>query len=295
MNADYHLDYVYNADYHLDYVYFENPRVYGGISIYQIGRMFANKATIVREHRHTNLYELTVVTSGAGYVSTNQVSSPVRTGDIYINMPGDLHRIESSRDDPLKFDFLAFTVHEPQFQMFEDIVQRVASPEKRIIQDERISSLVVDAIAETIGDEPYSVTVLGGIYRQIIAYLLRDIQGLSRKIAEPRHGDILCYNIMHYIDTHIYTMKGLDELSAFFGYSYGYLSAQFHHMTSRTLSDYYLERRLEEARVLLVTTRRTIAEIADQLRYSSGYALSNAFRKRFGMSPKFYRDKFNCG
>lgn len=187
-----------NAEYHLDKVYFENPRVYGGISIYQIGRMFSNKTTVIDEHKHTNKYELTVVTSGAGYISTNQASSFVHRGDIYINMPGDLHRIESSQDDPLKFDFLAFTVHDPQFQEFEPLMQSISAPDKRIIHDERISSLVVDAIAETIGNEPYSVTVLNGIYQQIIAYTLRSIQGIQGMTAEPQHGNILCYNIMHY-------------------------------------------------------------------------------------------------
>ena len=101
----------------------------------------------------------------------------------------------------------------------------------------------------------------------------------------------LCYKLMHYIDTHIYTMKSLCELAEFTGYSYGYLSALFRQTTSNTLSGYFREKKLDTARMLLLEHNLGVTEISDMLNYASVYAFSKAFRNFYGVSPTAYAKK----
>ena len=91
------------------------------------------------------------------------------------------------------------------------------------------------------------------------------------------------------MDTHIYSLKSLKELEDFADYSYGYLSALFKRTTGNSLSDYYRERKLEAARILITENRIKATEISEMLGYSSVYAFSKAFTKRFGLSPRDYR------
>ena len=101
----------------------------------------------------------------------------------------------------------------------------------------------------------------------------------------------LCYQIMHYVDTHIYTMDSLSELADTTSYNYSYLSDLFKKVTGDTLQSYYQSRRLRAAQLLLRENKLKLGEIASLLRYSSIYAFSRAFKDRFGLSPSEYRKK----
>ena len=99
--------------YHLNNPYFQNPLVFDGICVAQIGRMFCKSDTVIDPHLHTDLFELTIATGGKGTVTTNGVEIPVEKGDIYLSYPGDFHQICSSETHPLKYDFFSFNSKNP--------------------------------------------------------------------------------------------------------------------------------------------------------------------------------------
>ena len=94
---------------------------------------------------------------------------------------------------------------------------------------------------------------------------------------------------MNYIDTHIYSIKKLEDLAKITDYSYGYLSALYKKTTSNTLSDYYHEKKMDAARLLILENKYKIIEIAEMLNYTSVYSFSKAFTKRYGISPRNYK------
>ena len=94
---------------------------------------------------------------------------------------------------------------------------------------------------------------------------------------------------MNYIDTHIYSLKNLEDLADITDYSYGYLSALFKKTTSNTLSNYYHEKKLDAARLLILENKYKIIEIAEMLNYTSVYSFSKAFSNRYGVSPRNYK------
>ena len=96
---------------------------------------------------------------------------------------------------------------------------------------------------------------------------------------------------MNYIDTHIYSLTSLDELATKFNYNYSYLSSLFSRATGKTLREYYLERRLEVARTMVLEKNKKIWEIAEMLNYSSAFAFSKAFTAKYGVSPKQMRQQ----
>lgn len=64
----------------------------------------------------------------------------------------------------------------------------------------------------------------------------------------------------------------------------------FKQQTHMCIRDFSLECRLQVARHLLLTTETSIKEIAYSLRYSHASSFVRAFRRRFGQSPKLYRE-----
>ena len=279
-------------NYHLNKHFFKEPLQYDGISVYQIGRMYCKEGSVVSAHVHTDLYELTIVTSGGGEIVTNGVATTVKRGDIYLSMPCDTHEIRSGGEEALKYDFFAFTCQKEGFkQELEHIMEHYYSPVNRVFQDERVRQMIGDAIAELNGERLFSEELLAALFRQIIIYTIRGFRQIApdKQLDTVTSAEVLCYRLMNYIDTHVYSMKNLEELSEITGYSYGYLSALFKKTTSQTLAHYYYEKKLDVARLLILEERFSITEISEMLNYASVYSFSKAFHKRFGESPRIYR------
>ncbi len=285
-----------SKDFHLNKCFFENPLDFEGIRVSQIGRLYCNATTIVDTHLHTDLFELTVVTEGVGIVTTNGASVRVERGDIYLSLPCDTHKIESDSKEPLKYDFFAFNCNiDVIHRALEKISENYHLSNTRIFRNEQVRQLIGNAIAELNDKKEFSNELLVSIFRQIIIYTIRGFSNIkpSTYPNAVTSSEILCYKIMNYIDTHIYSIKNLTELSKITDYSYGYLSAIFKKTTNDTISNYYYKRKLETVRLLLLENRLKITEIAELLNYSSVYALSKAFTNHFGVSPRNYRNNIS--
>lgn len=284
-------------NYHLNKAFFRQPLVYEGLSVLQIGRMFCKSTTIIPTHMHLDCFELTVVSGGEGRIYANGVPTAVKKGDIYLSMPCDAHKIETDPQQPLKFDFFAFVVKGGCFEdEFEHMIQNYSSPHTRVLHDERIRPLISNAIAELDEENAYKDELLTALFRQILIYTSRGFQSIRpMHLTDASQAEALCHKLMNYIDTHIYSMKNLNELTLLTDYSYGYLSTLFKSTTSGTLADYYLEKKLDTARLLLLENKLTITQIAELLNYSTVFAFSRAFRNRYGVAPRVFLQTVGSG
>jgi len=283
-------DFFMDKKYHISYVYLSNPLKYGNTFLLHLGRLHCTPGYVVDMHVHPELFELTIVTNGEGIITTNDIPTNVSEGDIYLSYPGDFHEIISSAEKPLKYDFFSFNSKDPEIK---DELQRIVSTyscDQRVFRDARINSAISNAIAEFSSKHKYHDKILSSVFEQIIYYILRsfDSESLPDKGNHITSQDELCFQIMNYIDTHIYSIKNLSELSDEFSYNYSYLSDIFKKNTGNTIVKYYQSRRLEAAKLLISEERRKIIEIAEMLNYSSLYSFSKAFKKKYGVSPKHY-------
>ena len=280
--------------YQLDKSFFQESRIYEGIRLIQAGRLYCRSDSAIAEHAHIDWFELTVATAGKGTVFTNGVAVPLSRGEIYLSFPWDHHAILSDDKDPLKFDYFAFSAedHALSSDLFS-IMEANASADRRIFRDETVASLVAAVTSELDGGLKHSERLIGALLTEIV---IRIVRGFSRAdatgAARADSEDTLCYRLMHYIDTHIYTMDSLEELSDFTGYNYSYISSLFHRVTSESLSSYYRHRRLETARLHIVENMLSVTQIAELLRYSSIYTFSRAFKDMYGVAPEIYRKRF---
>jgi len=125
-----------------------------------------------------------------------------------------------------------------------------------------------------------------------LIYLFRDFPlSDSEETLVTGGADEFCYNLMNYIDTHVFTLKNLEELADMTNYNYSYLSSLFRKTTGRTLLDYYGSCRLRVARSLIRENKMKIGEIAELLNYSSVYSFSKAYKNKYGISPTETRKK----
>lgn len=277
--------------YHIDYCFMKEPLGFGSTMLIQLGRLFCSPGTMINKHAHLNWYELTLVTEGEGIILTNDIPISVKKGDIYFSFPGDFHEIQSSKENPLKYDFFSF--HTKNKTLNKDLKRIAASMyhmEQRVFRNELMNSAVSNAISEMSFVQPYQREILSTLFEQVLYYLLRSVSA-ENPLPKGKHSlsnDELCFQVMHYIDTHIYSMDNLHILSEKFSYNYCYLSSLFKNTTGNTIAHYYQTRRLDAAKLLIDEGKLKISEISERLNYSSLYAFSKAFKHKYGIAPKHY-------
>ena len=280
--------------FHVDFSFVGEAVYYRDTMLVQLGRLFCSPGEEIPKHAHIDWFELTVVTNGEGTIYTNDVPTEVKRGDIYLSHPGDFHQIISSEENPLKYDFFSFNSRNPEIrQGLKQIVTDICSYENRVFTSPHISDGVSQAVAEFSAKLNFNAEILSCIFEQILYHILRNYNTLEAVAPSKRTmtSDRLCLQIMHYIDTHIYTIDNLTVLSEKFSYNYSYLSNVFKRCTGDTILNYYQTRRLETAKLLLNEGRAKVNYVAEMLKYASLYSFSKAFKNKFGISPKHYAMK----
>lgn len=273
--------------YHVTKHYVENPLPFGDTHLLQLGRRYCEPTEIIVAHPHLNWFELTIVTNGSGTVSTNGEEVVVTSGDIYLSFPCDIHEIRADQNTKLEYDFFSFySTDEELSKALKTITLDYWNAKQRVFQDQKISDLVELAISEFLpAEQRYSKSVLTNIFHLILVYLIRNFSHTQAGNANVSDSEILCFQVMNYIDTHVYSLQKLEDLAPKFNYNYGYLSGLFKRTTGKTISEYYYHRKMETAKALILEQKKTIGEIAEMLGYNL-YSFSKAFKKRYGISPK---------
>ncbi len=273
--------------YHLNNIYLEDPLRFGDIRLIQIGRRYCEASEIIAAHPHLNWFELTIITRGPATVVTNGEETCVGSGDIYLSFPCDIHEIRAGEQSKLEYDFFSFYCTDTTLEKdLKSIIRSSRGGDNRVFQDEKISRLVQNAISElSVKDQPYSEALLSDIFHAILIYIIRDFTNVQKSSADVSDTEILCFQLMNYIDTHIYSLKKLEMIAREFNYNYSYLSKLFKKTTGKTLLEYYQHRKMETAKTLILERKKKIGEIADLFGYNL-YSFSRAFKQKYGISPK---------
>lgn len=95
-----------------------------------------------------------------------------------------------------------------------------------------------------------------------------------------------------YVHRHIAEELALQDIAAHVGYTEYYLTKKFYRELGIRLKDYILREKLELAKVLLMTTEKSVTEIAAELSFSTRSYFTRSFTERFGASPVKYKAKY---
>lgn len=95
------------------------------------------------------------------------------------------------------------------------------------------------------------------------------------------------------LDNCLDSYPGTDRLAQMVGTHRRRLTQAFYHQYQMTVAEWHRERRLQQAAHLLVATSLSLQAIADDLGYSSPSHFSTAFKERFSVTPRVYRNQQN--
>lgn len=107
------------------------------------------------------------------------------------------------------------------------------------------------------------------------------------------HGDDMVKQAQLYIESHPHERIPVEELSSRFAAGRRNFDRRFIKATGNTPVEYAQRVKIESAKKMLETSRKTINEVMYDVGYSDVKAFREVFRKITGMSPLEYRGKYN--
>ena len=160
-----------------------------------------------------------------------------------------------------------------------------------VLRADEWDSPVVSLLAtEMVRDEPGQEVVLDRLLDLLVIAVLRawfaraDAPPWYRAHSDPAVGRAL--QLLHHNPAHPWTV---GELASQVGLSRAALARRFTELVGEPPMTYLTGWRLALAADLLREPGSTLGAVADEVGYSSPFALSTAFKRQRGMSPQQYR------
>ncbi len=95
---------------------------------------------------------------------------------------------------------------------------------------------------------------------------------------------------IEYINTHYMKPISVSDISSHVGISQGYLNQIFSQHAKMSIQQYLIDFRMYKAANLLAAKDYSIKEISNMVGYQDQLVFSKAFKKKFDMSPRNYRE-----
>lgn len=148
------------------------------------------------------------------------------------------------------------------------------------------------ATAFSLSDAYIQRAELMGDYAGLMRLNAQMVEDFTRRVADARCGtgsSRLIRTVREYILLHLDGPVSTEELSRAVGLNRTYLCRRFQEEAGMTVNHYVTAVKMDEARRLLEVTKKTSAEIAEILGYSSQSYFQSVFKKTAGMTPGEYR------
>ncbi len=123
----------------------------------------------------------------------------------------------------------------------------------------------------------------------IVAAILRNLQAADPNAAKHNIAPHKMRLITSYIDAHSDQQIRIDTLAALADISKFHFARMFKQETGLSPYQYVLRHRIRKLRGLLMDSRKSLAELAFEVGFSSQSHMSETFRKVVGISPGKYR------
>lgn len=149
-------------------------------------------------------------------------------------------------------------------------------------------------IFEKIQFEKYSLDNMSELltkayFFELIIYLIR-CQRYTHNINQKTNlSNITIGEIVNFIENNYSRQLTLPEIAAQFGISESSLTKKIKIFTNMTFKEYLTKTRIEAAKSLLISSEKSITEIAYECGYNNSNFFGDVFKKAVGMSPSSYR------
>ncbi len=237
---------------------------------------FEWNANLNNKFAYWNHSRIWVVEDGGGYVKTTIGEFELKKGHVYYIPQSTL--VETRCDDFMVQSFVDFMPISSFIPLENLFTFKSTSNEYELIL------YLIKKLMHTKTD------TIGNVKRNSIMNMI-----LSCFIIKPAvfiGKDLTMLNAAKIINANINNKISVSDLAKEFGYDTDYFSALFKKTFAMSPKKYIINKRISAAKHLLLSTNKSIAEIANLCGFQDPLYFSRIFSKEIGLSPKIYKESF---
>ncbi len=136
------------------------------------------------------------------------------------------------------------------------------------------------------------VSAEGNFRAEVSARVKLVLLKLAETVSETALPSQMVESLDSYIRENCREEISNTELGAIFGYHPFYISRLLKEKKGITLRQYIISYRLKAACALLMNTKKSVAEIAEEVGFKDASYFTKTFRQSYGETPKEWRNKF---
>ncbi|MBU8879846.1 AraC family transcriptional regulator [Bacillus sp. FJAT-29790] len=240
-------------------------------------------------HKHDDVSEIVYISKGEGTFIINNVTYTAKEGDILIYNSGVIHEEYSNPKNPLNTYFCGVS------NLLIDGMKElwiVPSNIEPIIRKNKYSNRIESYLADIFEESSLQAAefdiICQGLISSLIALIHRILkfQRIRSNLGEPR---TLASRIKEYIDKNYKKNITLNDIADDLYINKYYLSHIFKEEMKNSPINYLINRRIGEAKSLLVATDLKVWEIARIVGYENSNYFTLLFKKMTGESPRQFK------
>ena len=236
---------------------------------------------------HTHHFtELFFVVNGEGNFLFRDKTYRIKAGDLVIIPPYMEHTEQSIKGTPLEYYVIG--VDGVSFQHADD------QTNVQVFCNFSNKSLIADLLGQMLYEVRNPAYGSDKICQNLLEILLLRIIRYQHVIPVPLTSTYMtkeCARIKEFLDSNYSEHITLDTLTELTHMNKYYMAHSFAKYTGKSPIQYLNQRRMEAACTLLKDTDYSIASISSTVGFSSQSYFTQAFRKKYGMTPIKYRQQ----
>ena len=153
----------------------------------------------------------------------------------------------------------------------------------------QISELLQHMFGEERIADQKSEPMLYFLFQELFLLCIRECVFLQELPTDIHTTDSPIVQAAQFISSHYNEQISTADVAAYVGYSPNYLTHKFRESVGVGVHDYLVFIRLQKAAHELISTKDTITEIAFRCGFSDSNYFKDAFKKKYGLTPREYR------
>lgn len=238
-------------------------------------------------------YHLHVVMSGEGVLESGRNSIGLRAGQMFLLKPGEFINYWPSARDPWAYCWMSFNgTRAGEYMLSAGFEKGVYCLDAHVDINE-FYKLCDRAVSTPQLSYAASLRRLG-LLMEFIGLAIESADRGRKHSARREHkalykkADYVRYAV-EYIQNN-YSGINIGDVSRYLGIDRSYFSSIFRESQGISPSEYLLRVRMRHSGYLLQNTDLSIQDVARNVGYEDSLTFSKAFRRFFGVSPKYYRE-----
>lgn len=236
--------------------------------------------SVNNERKNSEIMALEYIISGEGVLEINGKTYYPKAGDVFFLKKGSDHKYSSSKKNGWHKIWIIF-----EGKLMEEMVKLYLPEDTYLFSNCYVGSYFKDIL--------YYLKNYKNDYKKLtdgVSIKLFEIfTAIRSNTTAPK--DSLAMQIKNTLDMMVEKELSLESLCAQFNYSKNHIIHIFKQEFGITPYNYFLERKIEYAKVYLDNCSLSIGEIAQKLSFSDQQYFSICFKKIVGVSPVAYRNK----